>query len=139
MSEDDFDEPTDDFDEDADDSEDSEDGEDEENEVDPLGKKDYSSVPIELKITAQILPSKNEGELSINVNGSAGPHVSSGSMFGVATSIMGDQTAAIEKIKQIIKDKEKWFGCYDRPVKSRVVINDVPTDVKTRPITEWFK
>ena len=138
MSEDDYDEPANDFDEDADDSEDSEDSEDEENEVDPIGKKDYSSVPIELRITAQILPSKTEGELSIHVNGLAGPHVSSGSMFGVATSIVGDQVAAIEEIKQIVKNQEKWFGCYGRPIKTKLVINDVATELNTKSLNEWF-
>jgi len=135
--EEDFDEPADDFDEDAfDASEDDDDEDDEENKVE---QKDYSGVPIQLQITAQILPSKNEGELLINVDGKAGPGVSSGSMFGSGTHIIGDQAAAIEEIKQIAKRQEKWFGCYSRPVKTKLVINDVPVDMNTRPITEWFK
>ena len=74
--------------------------------------KDTSTIPIILDITAKISkrePSQQNPDLiSLMVNGTAGPYVSSGSFFGACSS-HDTVEEATNSLHEWIKQQKQWF------------------------------
>jgi hypothetical protein len=78
------------------------------------GNKIDDVEPIVMEIVFEI---REDG--SLQYDGKAHPHVSSGSIFGGLRDYESK-----EQIKQLVEREKRWFASYGRPVIKKITIND---------------
>lgn len=80
------------------------------------------NTPIIIKAESTIEMMK--GKYSLDIDGSAGPHVSSGSRFGFG-GLFDSREEAKKFMIQYLKDQREWFGHTGRIIKIKHSLTDL--------------